>query len=141
MNKIFVLAFGLMVATSSCATILQSGPDRIPVRSEPEGATVLLNGMPVGTTPMMVEVNRADDCSIEIRKDGYQTFALSRDKVVSGWVFGNILIGGVIGLGVDLITHNQGHYSDDPIFTNLQTKAVVQKTSSTPNRAISSQPH
>jgi len=116
--KMFVAVLAI-ITMSSCATILQPGPDRIPVRSEPDGAQVLLNGMPVGATPMVVSVNRSDNCSIEIKKDGYQTVTLDRGKVVSGWVFGNIIVGGLFGVGVDLITNNQGHYPSDPVYTKL----------------------
>jgi hypothetical protein len=104
---------------TGCATILQSGPDKIPVRSEPEGATVLLNGM-------LVYVNRADDCHIDVKKDGYQSIAIDKNKVVAGWVFGNIIFGGIIGLGVDLVTHNQGKYPEEPIFVSLIQKPSEQ---------------
>jgi hypothetical protein len=114
-----IVAVLAVLAFSSCATILEPGPDRIPVRSEPDGAKVLLNGMLVGVTPMLLNVNRADNCSLDLQKDGYQTIHLERDKVVAGWVFGNIILGGVIGLAVDLIAHNQGKYSEDPIFVTL----------------------
>ncbi len=117
-----LLVITLVSFTSGCATILQPGPDKIPVRSEPEGAKVLLNGMLVGVTPTVISVNRADNCSLEIQKDGYQTISLDKNKVVAGWVFGNLLLGGVIGLGVDLITHNQGKYSEEPVFVTLPTK-------------------
>lgn len=105
---------------SGCATILQPGPDKIPVTSVPPGATVLLNGYIKGVTPVEVVVKRDDKCSLEIHKDGYQTIYLDQEKVVAGWVFGNIVFGGVIGLLVDLAMNNQGKYSEDPIVVTLQ---------------------
>lgn len=73
---------------------------------------------------MSLSINRKDEGIIELRMDGYDSVIIDRDKVVAGWVFGNILLGGVIGLGVDLITHNQGKYSEDPIFMKLSPKST-----------------
>jgi hypothetical protein len=103
-----------------CATVMQPGPDSIPLTSVPPGATVLLNGYIKGVTPVNVVVNHDERCSLEIHKDGYQTIYINKDKVVAGWVFGNIVFGGVPGLIVDLAMHNQGKYSEDPMTVILQ---------------------
>lgn len=121
-GKYQLLSPVLLLMLCSCATIMQPGPDRIQVRSDPDGAKVYLNTMPVGATPMEVHVNRKDRCVIEVKKDGYETVLIDREKVVAGWVFGNILLGGIIGLSIDLITHNQGKYPEDPIYVNLAHK-------------------
>lgn len=113
------LLVSFVVLASACATIVKSGPDRIPVNSEPEGARVFLDGSPVGFTPMVLTVNRKDECVIEIKKDGYHAIRIDRDKELNGWFFGNLLIGGVIGLGIDLITSNQGKYDTAPVYAPL----------------------
>ena len=111
----------VMVGFSGCATIAQSGPDKIPVDSNPQGATVYLDGTPVGNTPMVINVGRKDECVIDIKLDGYETYRVDRSKTVSGWVFGNLLWGpaAYIALGIDLITSNQGHYSEDPVLAAM----------------------
>jgi hypothetical protein len=38
------------------------------------------------------------------RKDGYEDTYYTIDKHISGWVWGNILIGGIIGLVIDDMT-------------------------------------
>lgn len=118
-KTIVLLLVGVMFQTG-CATIVQSGPDQIQVRSNPEGADVHLNGVFVGKTPTMVSIRRKDDALIEIKKEGYETMTVDRHKVLAGWFLGNILIGGGIGIAVDLIAHNQGKYSEDPIMVTLQ---------------------
>lgn len=122
-KKIFraLCILGLLSLTG-CATILQQGPDHITVNSNPSGAKVFLDGQPIGTTPMVAVVNRSSEGIFRLEANGYEPVTLDRDKVVSGWVFGNILLGGLIGLGVDLATHNQGHYAEEPIYMNLQSK-------------------
>lgn len=111
-----------LMQSFGCATIFQSGPDRIRVNSNPQGAKVLLNDDPVGTTPMVLSVNHRDDCVIKIEKEGYETYTMDRGKTFSGWFLGNILLGGIIGGTVDLVTHNQGHYSEDPVFVEMNAK-------------------
>jgi hypothetical protein len=112
----------MILALSGCATILQPGPDTIPVTSTPSGATVLLNGYIKGVTPMNLVVEREERCSLEIYKKGFEIEYIDKDKVVAGWVFGNIVFGGIPGLVIDLALHNQGKYSENPIAVNLRAK-------------------
>lgn len=119
------LASFLMIVSllghAGCATIVSSGPDLIPVNSEPSGAKVLLDGIPVGRTPMTAAVNRKSDGVFTFELDGYSQAVRDESKVMNGWFAGNILLFGfaVIGIPVDLITSNQGKYSTDPIFVEL----------------------
>lgn len=117
-----ILLLIVLIMSSACATIIQPGPDRVHVNSNPEGAKVYLDGQPIGVTPMVVDIARKSEGIIEIKKDGYEPMTVDRDKVASGWFFGNLLLGGVIGMGVDLATHNQGKYSEEPVFGELQEK-------------------
>lgn len=120
------LACGALSAAclSGCATILAGGPDRIAVNSEPTGAIVELDGRAVGQTPTIVTIERPDDCRLTIRKAGYETVLVDRDKVVNGWLFANFAIG-AIWIVVDLATSNQGKYSEDPIFVRLTPDATA----------------
>ena len=112
------LIFALLVG---CATILQPGPDLIPVDSSPlKGAKIYLDNLLVGFTPTVIYVPRASECVIRIELEGYETVTIDRDKNLNGWFLGNILIGGIIGITVDLIAHNQGGYSEQPISVELK---------------------
>ena len=122
----------LSVSLCACATIIQPGPDRVSVDSKPAGAKVYLDGAPVGVTPMVVTVPRSADGLFKIENPGYAPVTVQRNKVLAGWFIGNVLIGGVIGIGVDLATHNQGKYTEDPIFADLQKIDTDRKTSSVP---------
>jgi hypothetical protein len=113
---ILLLLFAL--SGSGCATIIQPGPDRVEVTSEPSGALVKLDGEIVGRTPMTVHVNRASDGRFEISKEGYQSVQINRDKVVAGWVFADIIFP-IVSLTVDLVCHNQGKYTEEPIHVIL----------------------
>lgn len=124
-NYSFILVFIFFFILVGCATILQPGPDRIPVNSIPmQGAKVYLDGLLVATTPTTVDVPRKSECVIRIEMEGYEPIVIDRDKNVNGWFFGNLLFGGVIGITVDLITHNQGGYSEEPIVVELKAKTA-----------------
>ena len=117
-KKLYLLCVPVLFLTS-CATILAPGPDIVAVNSSPEGARVKLDGQPVGKTPLVVSFDRKGEGVLTFNLSGYEPMVIDRDKVVNGWVFGNIIFGGIIGLIVDFVTHNQGLYSTQPIFVEL----------------------
>lgn len=111
--------FTMLFINLGCATIIQSGPDRIPVSSAPEGAKISLDGVIVGKTPMVVDVPRHSDGIFRIESEGFEPVTIDRDKVMSGWIWGNLILGGGFGIIIDLITSNQGHYQSEPISVNM----------------------
>lgn len=128
-----------LVIVQGCATMLQSGPDMIVVNSKPKGARVLLDNLPVGSTPVTVAVGRSRECIIQIEKEGYKTVVVDRDKVIAGWFIpGNLLWLLVwpvfpVAMIVDLASSNQGKYPTSPINVDLveesdgEAKASDQK--------------
>lgn len=71
--------------------------------SKPSHASVTMDGMYVGKTPAMLNLSRKDDHCINIKLPGYKTQSIYLQKTVSGWAFGNILFGGLIGIGIDAV--------------------------------------
>jgi hypothetical protein len=121
--KSVVCSLGACLMFAGCATIVSSGPDFVPVQSAPEGARVVLDGQPVGRTPMTVSFARKCEGVLAFELDGYERVVVDVDKVVNGWFFGNLVFGGVIGIVVDLAASNQGRYSVAPINVSLARKA------------------
>lgn len=111
----------LALATSGCATIFQSGPDHVPVTSSPSGAKVFLDGKEVGVTPIEVSIERDAEGVIRIEKDGYNPYTKDLDKKINWWLIADVIY--IIPAGVDLITHNQGHYPTKPVTVDLSEKA------------------
>ena len=95
------LVFGLI---AGCATIMHGKTQSVGISSVPEGATVTVDNQPVGTTPVFAELTRKDEHVVRISLEGYTTSTLTLIRKTSGWVWGNILFGGLIGLAVDAIT-------------------------------------
>ena len=56
--KGFRLMLVLLLGLSGCATLFSDGRQKITVTSRPEGAEILLDGLPVGRTPMNVILER-----------------------------------------------------------------------------------
>lgn len=88
----------------ACATIIHGSSQEVSINSQPTGAKVTIDGQPAGNTPVVSHLRRKDPHKITINMDGYQPFELATTRSVSGWVWGNIVFGGLIGLAVDAIT-------------------------------------
>jgi PEGA domain len=92
------------VAVGGCATIVQSPRQQVSVASTPSGATVSIDHVERGKTPLVAELKRKDSHVLRIELAGYQPYEATLNRRVSGWVWGNIVFGGLIGLGVDALT-------------------------------------
>jgi PEGA domain len=88
----------------ACATIIHGSSQQIGVSSQPTGAAVTVDGKPAGTTPITTKLSRKDIHRITLTLDGYQPFDMVTTRKTSGWVWGNIVFGGLIGLAVDAIS-------------------------------------
>jgi hypothetical protein len=97
------------VALSGCATIVHGGPRTISVASTPPGAAVSIydrsNSLVskqttpfVATLPIKFRYFKAQNYRLVFDMPGYQPAESKLDSTLSGWYFGNILIGGLIGL-------------------------------------------
>ena len=90
-----------------CGTIVHGTTQVVKVTSAPEKATVKLATGNTHTTPAAVRLSRKEDHVLVISKDGYQSEEVIILHVVSGAVAGNILLGGLIGWGIDAGTGGQ----------------------------------
>jgi hypothetical protein len=112
------LVIGFLAA---CATIMHGTKQGVGISSTPSSASVTINNMPRGMTPLVADLSRRDNHIVKIVLDGYMPFETTLTRKVSGWVWGNVLFGGLIGLAVDAITG--GLYN----LTPEQIAGVLQK--------------
>lgn len=85
-----------------CASVLHGTHQRISVASVPPGAEVMVQNARAGVTPAKIEVRRKDkDVILRFEKEGYKPVEVTLRRKVSGAVWGNIALGGVIGFIVD----------------------------------------
>jgi hypothetical protein len=93
------------ILCTGCASIVSPGPDKVSFNSRPPGATVVIDGVKLGQTPITAQVRRKAQYATFV-KDGYEESKVPVDRHLNGWIFGNILFGGIIGIVVDVATNN-----------------------------------
>ena len=107
------LLFATAVATvmmSSCATIVSGGSPKIFIEGETKEPVTIVTEKQVYQNvqlPYMVRVSRhhLDGQRIQIKSDKYDYQDIILEKKTNNWAFGNILFGGLVGWGVDLLTN------------------------------------
>ena len=98
---------------SGCATITKDDSQPVAFSSDPQGATVLINNIARGVTPTTIMVKRAMSTQmISLELAGYHTESFKLEKSVSGMTFGNIIFGGLVGVGVDIATGKATNYEE-----------------------------
>jgi hypothetical protein len=117
-----------LVATSACATIMHGTRQDVGISSTPTSAKVTVDNAPLGSTPIVANLKRGDNHIVRVEMPGYQPFEATLTKKTSGWVWGNIVFGGLVGLAVDAITG--GLYS----LTPEQVSAVMVKQNASNTR-------
>ena len=76
-------------------------------------------------TPTSVELKRDENHSFVFHKDGYQDSSATVTSGTSGWVWGNLLAGGIVGGVVDFATGAAYKFSDDTLSMNMTPLAQV----------------
>jgi hypothetical protein len=104
MRKLNVVVAFPSVILIGCATIMHGTRQDVSISSTPSAAAVTVDGQERGKTPVSVELSRKDKHLIKIELVGYAPFEMYLTKKVSGWVWGNLIFGGIPGLAVDAIT-------------------------------------
>jgi hypothetical protein len=108
--KMAAVAVSAVLSFSSCATIVAGGSPRITIDGDTKQPVTIITEKqtyPDVTLPYTVQVNRhhIDGQRIQIKSDNGDYRDVVLEKKVNSWTWGNILIGGLIGWGVDLITN------------------------------------
>ncbi|WP_237072586.1 PEGA domain-containing protein [Pseudaestuariivita rosea] len=110
--------------TSGCATITRGSDDTLQIISTPSGATVeTTNGYSCGPTPCQIDIPRRSEFIVTVSKPGCETKQIrvtnqTSDRGAVG-AAGNILLGGVIGLGVDAATGATQDLVPNPVEVRL----------------------
>lgn len=118
--KKFILAIFLLVPIlSGCASIVSGNQQTLYIETpEVEGAECKLKDSKAGSwylesTPDAVTVLKGNGpMNVKCTKKGYKTTVVSVNEGVSGATFGNIILGGGIGIFVDAATGAAQKYPD-----------------------------
>lgn len=124
-------ALGAFAALTGCATIVHSGPRSIPVASTPAGAKVSIYDrsdslVMTNTTPFVASLDpkygyfKGQTYRLVFEMPGYSRAEIKVDASLSGWYFGNLVFGGLIGmLIVDPLTGAMYNLAPEKIEQNL----------------------
>jgi hypothetical protein len=109
------------------------------VESQPAGATVTLSTGDIGTTPTSFKVRRRGALDVTISKPGYEVIHVHVSTQIAAWgaagMAGNVLVGGIIGVGVDAFSGGTLEHKPNPInvvLVPLQPSAPPQPSEPIP---------
>lgn len=109
MRKTLGILIGGALALSGCASIVKGTSESIAITTPPTtGANCVLSsgqGNWTVTSPGSVTVQKSkEDIQVRCDKPGWQQGFATIPSNFEGWTVGNILFGGIVGLGVDAAT-------------------------------------
>jgi hypothetical protein len=125
-----VLAAAIALPCFGCASVTRGTTEDISITSTPPGATAELSGLDNPTacvTPCVVVAKRSADITVTINKAGYEPQIIPLTKEVPGTgaagFAGNVLVGGLVGMGVDAYTGAAQDHKPNPVNVTLQPLA------------------
>ncbi len=113
-----------LLATQGCATITRGTSEDYAIHTNPPGALVKLSSGQECVTPCTLKLKRKNSFTATISKKGYETQYSSISSDVAGMgavgMAGNIVAGGIIGLGVDAYSGAANELSPNPLTVMLR---------------------
>jgi hypothetical protein len=105
------------MALSGCASIIKGTSQDIAISTPPtDGATCTLSntlGSWEVSSPGTVRVKRSKrDINVKCAKPGWQDATATIPSGWEGWTLGNLIFGGLVGVGIDAATGSINEYPD-----------------------------
>jgi hypothetical protein len=122
--RVLIVA-GLCLGLGACATVTRGASDTWTVNTEPSGAAVkTTNQFFCEATPCTFKMARKSEFDVTISKAGFKTWTGHVTHHVSGaggaGMAGNVLIGGLIGIGVDAYSGAMNDLVPNPLTVTLE---------------------
>jgi hypothetical protein len=116
-------AASIVLMAGGCATITRGTTDQLQITSEPSNATARTSLGHNCVTPCTITISRKDEFSVVISKAGYQEQTIEVKTQIAGagaaGFAGNVLIGGVVGMGADVATGAALEHVPNPVSVQL----------------------
>ena len=115
--KIAAVSAAALLLLTGCASIVKGSSQSILITTPPaDGANCVLSSKEGNWTlvsPGAVTVSKSkENITVTCKKDGFQDAVASIPSNFEGWTVGNLVFGGLIGLGVDAATGAINDYPD-----------------------------
>ncbi len=122
-----VLCLGLS-NLAACATVTRGTTQQVTMKSEPPGAAVKTStGFTCAATPCTFKMPRKEGFEATFSKDGYEPVTVTVTSKMSGGgaagMAGNVIAGGLIGMGVDATSGALNDLTPNPVEVTLQPVA------------------
>jgi PEGA domain-containing protein len=128
-------------ALGGCASVTRGTTENISISSNPSGAEATISGLEVPTaciTPCAIVAKRSADITVTVAKPGYETeiIPLTKDIPTTGGAAfaGNILLGGLIGMGVDAATGAATDHKPNPLIVTMKPAQTSGPQRAAPRR-------
>ena len=122
LGRIALLALTVGTLTG-CATITRGSSEALVVESTPTGAEVRLSSGEICKTPCTLKKKRKDNFVVFINREGFEPVEVAVISETPGagaaGMAGNVLVGGLIGVGVDAATGATKRLTPNPIRVTL----------------------
>ena len=125
-----LLAAAIAAPCVGCASVTRGTTENISISSTPAGATAEITGLDIPTacvTPCVVQAKRSADITVTVNKEGYEPQIIPLTKEVpptgAAGFAGNVLLGGLVGMGVDAVTGAALDHKPNPVIVTLQPVA------------------
>lgn len=121
---------GLSLSLPACATITRGTTQQFTVESSPPGTRASTsNGFSCEATPCTFRMSRKDAFTVTISREGYAEQTHSIDSRMTGGggaaMAGNILVGGLIGVGVDATSGALNDLTPNPLIVTLEAEGAA----------------
>lgn len=134
MKKLFMLLALMLIvfAINGCATIISGSTQNIEVNSTPSGAVVTADpgGLKVTTPGKLILKREKGPYKVTFTLDGYEPYSVMLTTGSNGWVWGNLLLGGIVGLIVDSYTGASTKLGPEELKANLVKAGIEPQSSS-----------
>ena len=124
----FAIGASLIVGGAGCCTIVSGTTQKVKISSVPDCANVKIERLTgvqsvpywEGKTPTTAKLRRKDSYLATISLEGYERAEIPIEYgSMNGWIWGNIVFGGLIGLVVDGISGAAANLKPDEVRVEL----------------------
>jgi hypothetical protein len=118
-----MIVVALAALCGGCATVTRGMNDEVQILSDPAGADVRVSTGQTCITPCTLKFGRKDEFTVTASKPGYHTSEMAVSTRIAGagaaGFAGNVLIGGVIGMGVDAASGATLEHYPNPVMMKM----------------------
>jgi hypothetical protein len=137
----------LAATLGGCASVTRGTTENISISSTPSGAEATISGLEVPTacvTPCAIVAKRSADITVSFAKEGFEpeVVQLTKEVPATGAVgfAGNIVAGGLVGMGVDAVTGAAQDHKPNPVIVTLKPIRRMAPPSAVKPRGKSAKP-